>query len=131
MEELARASMLIRDLAKGIQGEVLIETPAYALPGEEDVEEHRLALEEIHQGQVDMKLLGWVRAPQILVDRMWVPHHNVIYAAWFRDDHENKRTDWIRCSITSRFGLRARFWNTIDPGDRMIGTEEMLELLDR
>jgi hypothetical protein len=128
MEELAKASLFIRDLAKGFVGEVLIEVPAFAVPTEEDLEEHRRAVEEIHQGQLDMAALGWSRAPKFLVDRMWTPQHNTEFAAWFKDDHEAKETKWIRCTIMRRFGLRAKFWSTTDPGERMIGIDEIREL---
>lgn len=128
MEELARASLLIRDLADGIIGTVIVEAPAYVVPTEEDLEEHRLALEEIHQGQVDMALRGWHRAPEFLVRRMWMPNHNVERAAWFKDDHEKQETKWITCSITTRFGLRAVFTNEPDPGARMCGPEEIRAL---
>jgi hypothetical protein len=129
MEELARASLLIRDLAKGIEGTVLIETSAYdecSPPSDELKEEMRLCLEEIHQGQRDMHALGWHRAPDFLIERMWVPNHHQDRAAWFKDDHERRETKWITACFTFGFGFRALFTNEPDPGARMVGTDEML-----
>jgi hypothetical protein len=126
MEELARASLCIRDLADGIVGTVLIEADAFAgAPSGEDVESHRLALEEIYEGQADLALRGWTRAPEFLTKRMWMPNHNVERAAWFKDDHEKKETKWITCSITTRFGLRATFTNEPDPGTRLVQGDEL------
>ena len=130
MEELARASMMIRDLAKGIVGQVLIEAPAFVVPTEEDFEEHRLAVEEIHQGQRDMARLGWHRAPDAYAKLIQGRNHNTSTACWFKNDHEKKETLWIKCRITTRFGLRALFWNTIDPGERMVGPEELASIFE-
>jgi len=126
MEALARASLMIRDLAKGIKGTVLIEAPAFVgVPSPEDIEGHERAVAEIHQGQLDMAAAGWHRAPDFLIEHMWVPHHNVERAAWFKDDHEKKQTDWIMCSITTRFGLRAVFTSEEDYGTRTLGHDEI------
>jgi hypothetical protein len=134
MEVLARASMMIRDLADGILGEVVIETSAYdecSPPSEELIEEMRRAKAEIHQGQIDMALRGWHRAPDFLIRRMWVPNHHQERAAWFKDDHEKKKTNWITVLFTFGFGFRAVFTNVLDPGIRMIEMEELAEALER
>lgn len=133
MEELAKASLMIRDLADGIEGTVMIETPAWdEISDPTEVQE---AMErckrEIHQGQVDMALRGWHRAPDWLIDHMWVPNHHQSHAAWFFNDHEKKETRWITATFISGFGFRATFTNEVDRGARICGPEEIRYLAER
>jgi hypothetical protein len=121
MEELARASLTIPDLTKGFVGRVELDISDF------DSSEELVA--EIHEGQVAMRLAGYRRCPA--AERIMPYHqHNIECGAWFKDDHEKKQTDWIRCTISTRFGILATFWNTIDPGERMIGPEELLYLAE-
>jgi hypothetical protein len=115
MEALARASLMIRDLAKGIKGEVVMDIDQYDSP--------RQLLAEIHEGQRELAMNGWTRS---LSDAVLMPYNqnNVECGAWFRNRKLNGewRTDWIRCTITTRFGLRAVFWNVDHLGEHQIPT---------
>ena len=127
MEELAMACLTVRDLAEELtQGRVLIEAPAFVVPTQEDVEAHKLALQEIRQAQMDLYELGWHRCMDAAV-LMPYQKHNIECAAWFKNFPEEDRTAWIRCTIATRFGLRCTFWNVIDPGEVQARFVEPLE----
>lgn len=119
MEELARASLTIPDLVDGYEGRVELDISDF------DSAEELVA--EIHEAQVYMAAKGWIRSRE-LERLMPYAQHNVECGAWFKDDHEKRKTNWIRCTITTRFGLRAVFWNTIDPGERMAHPDELRTL---
>ena len=116
MEELARASLTIQNLVDGYEGRVVLEI--------EDFDSAQELIAEVHEAQVYMAMNGWTRCPEF---ERTMPYrkHNVECGAWFKDDHETETTKWIRCTITVRFGLRAVFWNTIDPGERMAHPSEL------
>lgn len=122
MEELARASLTIPDLVRGFEGRVVLDISDFDSPAE--------LVQEIHEGQVCLAQNGWIRCKEAEA-LMPYAQHNVECGAWFKDDHEKRETKWIRCTITTRFGLRAVFWNTVDPGERLIGPEELRELAKR
>lgn len=130
MEELAKASLMVRDLADGILGTVIIEANACVILTEEDKASHEAALAEIHQGQLDMAERGWHRAPDFITKHMWKKNHNVERAAWFFNDHEKQETRWILCTLTTRFGLRAVFTNEEDLGARTIKGDELRAIIE-
>ena len=111
MEELAKASLFVRDLANGIVGEVVMDQSDYDTPAE--------IVEEIHQAQLDLHALGWHRCKDAAV-LMPYNHNNVECGAWFKNKPDGSGTDWIRCTITTRFGLRAVFWNVVNPGEHQV-----------
>ena len=119
MEELARASLTIQNLVDGYEGRVELDIS--------DFDSAEELVVEIHEAQVYMAQTGWTRCPE--VERL-MPYaqHNVECGAWFKDDHEKRETNWIRCTVTTRFGLRAIFWNTIDPGERLAHPDELQTL---
>lgn len=122
MEELARASLTIPNLVDGYEGRVVLDI--------DDFDSAEELVAEIHEAQVYMAERGWSRCKEA-EKLMPYAKHNVECGAWFKDDHEKRETKWIRCTITTRFGLRAVFWNTVDPGERLIGPEELKALAKR
>jgi hypothetical protein len=113
MEELAKMSLFVRDLAEGITGEVLMDISDYDSPQE--------LLNEIHEAQFDLAQRGWSRCKDSAV-LMPYNQRNVECGAWFKNKPDGDGTDWIRCTITTRFGLRARFWNVIHLGEHQVKT---------
>jgi len=108
MEVLARAALTVSDLVGGYQGRIVLD--------ESDYDNPRDLMNEIYAGQLALALNGWTRS---LSDAATMPYakHNVECGAWFKNREDGSGTDWMRCAITTRFGLRAVFWNTVDPGE--------------
>lgn len=111
MEVLAMASLTIPDLASGFVGTVVLDISDFTDPND--------LLKEIHEGQMALARNGWTRS---IEDAKNMPYrkHNVECGAWFKNKADGSGTDWIRCTITTRFGLRASFWNTTHAGEHQL-----------
>lgn len=111
MEVLARASLLVRDLAKGIEGWVVYETDDWTH------DEHRRVKNLIHQAQLDMFEAGWQRYSPWEAQLQLGGNHNVEVAAWWKRDRRGRKPRWITARITHRFGLRAVFYSNQEPSE--------------
>ena len=114
MEELVKAALTVSDLAGGYQGRVELDESYY-----DDLQD---LLKEIYDGQIALAEHGWTRDKKA-AELMPYQKHNVECGAWFKNKADGSGTDWMRCTITTRFGLRAVFWNTVDPGEHQLKEE--------
>ena len=97
MEAIARACLYIPELARGVQGEVEIES----MFGAEDWHRTR---DELHKAQRTLREAGWRRVSRL--ERNAPYSHNVEVAVY------TKRFDkpfYIVVEVTTRFGIYAAF----------------------
>jgi len=112
MEALARASLLVRDLAEGIPGTVVLSTPATLIPHSE---EHERVVLQIYRGQMALRDQGWQRDRK--VEWRLAGNHNVEVGAWKKRFPGEKAPRWVTVRVTTRFGLRAVFHSSQTPGN--------------
>jgi len=122
---IAEAALYIPELARGLEGEVVIAASACVVMNEEDVASHKRTLAEIHRAQRTLVEAGWRRHPS--KERTWNEQssHNVEIACYFkrfdqteppprsdllfRDNNKRALPNWIVVRVTTRFGLHAEF----------------------
>lgn len=107
MEELAKASMTIADLAQGRAG------TAYLYAGEDGSNQDVVA--QIHAGQVFLYLAGWRqdREKERLLNGGHV-HEGCVYRKRFPGE---RATRYISGWVSRRFGVVACFTSTQEQGD--------------
>lgn len=102
MEALARASLYIPELARGIEGEVIMEVDDWS--GREEFDRVR---NEIREAQIALYQAGWRQDKRKA--RLAPRSHNYEIAVYKKQFKPGKKSRWITVEVTVRFGLRARF----------------------
>ena len=99
--QLAEAALYIDDLARGVQGEFIIEEEGIGNPGP--------TIREIHECQVHLFQEGWRRHKA--AERVYQAgfSHNVEVAVYAKRFPGQKKPHFIQINLTTRFGVRAVF----------------------
>jgi hypothetical protein len=101
---LANAAIYIDELARGVQGEFIIEMDSMCDP--EDAER---TVAEIHECQLVLVREGWLRHPQVEEVYQRGFTHNVEVAVYGKRFSGERNYRFVQINLTTRFGVRAVF----------------------
>lgn len=103
---LAMAALDIPELARGIEGEVMIEQPGMDREGAIE------AVAKIHAAQRLLKQEGWVRHKTFESRAPYTA--NIEVACYYKQFEDNDHPNWIAVTLATRFGVSST-WTGIGP----------------